>query len=183
MSPLFLLALLLLLVGIVAIIGSRRARSATGLPSGRVVYADTSRWQRAERPLFSRRHQLAGKPDYLVRENCARENRAIVPVEVKSSRAPAQGPREGHILQLAAYCLLVEETEGARPTFGIIKYADEAFRVDNTQELDRALLATLDAMRRDLAHGQAHRSHADPARCRRCGVRAACDERLDALAG
>jgi CRISPR-associated exonuclease Cas4 len=178
MNPLFWLALFLLLVGIVAIVGSRRAKSASGLPAGRVIYADTSRWQRAERPLFSREHRLTGRPDYVVRENRARENRAIVPVEVKSSRAPAQGPREGHILQLAAYCLLVEEIERVRPAYGIIKYADEAFRVDNTRELSRTLLVTLDAMRRDLAGGQAHRSHADPARCRRCGVRAACDERL-----
>ena len=167
------LALILLLVGVAVLMWSRRARRATGLPGGKVIYADTSRWQRAERPLFSRQHQLTGKPDYLVREG-----RAIIPVEVKSSRAPAEGPRAGHVLQLAAYCLLVEETEGVRPTYGIVKYADETFRVDNTAELRRTLLSTLDAMRRDLNRGKSRRSHADAARCRRCGVRAACDERL-----
>jgi CRISPR-associated exonuclease Cas4 len=173
MNLLVWLALILLLVGIAAIVFSRRTRSTTGLPPGRVVYADTSRWQRAARPLFSRQHQLTGKPDYLVREG-----RAIIPAELKSSRAPADSPRASHILQLAAYCLLVEETEGVRPAYGIIKYADEAFRVDNTPALRQALVKTLEAMRRDLARGGAHRSHADPARCRRCGVRAACDERL-----
>jgi CRISPR-associated exonuclease Cas4 len=116
---------------------------------------------------------LAGKPDYVVRDG-----RAIIPVEVKSSRAPAEGPRQGHLLQLAAYCLLVEETEGVRPAYGILSYADQAFRVDNTHELRRALLATLETMRRDLARDRSRRSHADPARCRRCGVRAECDERL-----
>jgi len=173
MNLLIWLGLILLLVGAAAIIWSRRARGATGLPSGRVIYADTSRWQRAARPLFSRQHQLTGKPDYLVREG-----RAIIPAELKSSRAPADGPRASHTLQLAAYCLLVEETEGVRPAYGIIKYADEAFRVDNTPALRQALVKTLEAMRRDLARGGAHRSHADPARCRRCGVRAACDEKL-----
>ena len=167
------LALFLLAAGVVAVVWSRRARQATGLPTGRVVYADTSRWQRAERPLFSRQHRLTGKPDYLVREG-----RAIIPVEIKSSRAPAGGPRESHILQLAAYCLLVEETEGVRPAYGIVKYADEAFRVDNTPALRRALMETLDTMRRDLTRGGAQRSHSDPARCRRCGVLAACGERL-----
>jgi CRISPR-associated exonuclease Cas4 len=167
------LALILLLVGVVALMWSRRARRTAGLPGGKVIYADTSRWQRAERPLFSRQHQLTGKPDYLVREG-----RAIIPVEVKSSRAPADGPRAGHVLQLAAYCLLIEETEGVRPTYGIVKYADDAFRVDNTAELRHTLLSTLDAMRRDLNRGKSRRSHADAARCRRCGVRAACDERL-----
>jgi CRISPR-associated exonuclease Cas4 len=174
-APLFTLAAIALLIaGVAALVLSRRARSKTGLPAGQVIYSDTSRWQRAERPLFSRRHQLAGRPDYVVREG-----RAVVPVEVKSSRSPASGPREGHILQLAAYCLLVEETQGARPAYGIIQYADRAFRVDNTPELARTLLATLDAMRRDVARGRSHRSHSDAARCRRCGVRSVCEERLD----
>jgi len=168
------IALILLLAGMVSVLLSRRARSEAGLPPGQVIYADTSRWQRAERPLFSRQYQLTGKPDYLVREG-----RAIIPVEVKSSRAPAEGPRQGHILQLAVYCLLVEEAEHVRPAYGIVKYADHAFRVDNTAELRRTLLATLEAMRRDLAWGESRRSHSDPARCRRCGVRAACGERLD----
>jgi len=173
MNPLALLALILLLVGVVVLMWSRRARRATGLPSGKIIYADTSRWQRTERPLFSQQHQLTGKPDYVVREG-----RTIIPVEVKSLRAPSDGPRAGHVLQLAAYSLLVEEAEGVRPAYGIVKYADEAFRVDNTAELRRTLLSTLDAMRRDLNRGKSRRSHADPARCRRCGVRAACDERL-----
>jgi len=167
------LALVLVLIGVAALVWSRRTRRATGLPAGQIVYADTSRWQRAERSLFSRQHQLTGKPDYVVREG-----RALIPVEVKSTRAPTDGPREGHALQLAAYCLLVEETEGVRPAYGIVKYADETFRVNNTAELRRTLLSTLDAMRRDLNRGKSRRSHADAARCRRCSVRAACDERL-----
>ena len=167
--------LALLIAGVAALVLSRRARRSAGLPAGQVIYSDTSRWQRAERPLFSRKHQLTGKPDYLVREGRAR---ALIPVEVKSSRAPASGPRHGHVLQLAAYCLLVQETEGTRPAYGLIRYADQTFRVDNTPELGRALLATLDAMRRDMARGKSRRSHQDPARCRRCGVRAACQERL-----
>jgi len=174
-APLFIIAALALLIaGIAAIVLSRRAWSETRLPAGQIIYSDASRWQRAERPLFSRRHQLAGKPDYVVRQG-----RAIIPVEVKSSRAPTAGPREGHVLQLAAYCLLVEETEGARPAYGLIKYADQTFRVDNTLELTRTLLATLDAMRHDMGRGQSRPSHTDPARCRRCGVRASCEERLD----
>ena len=173
MNSLIWLALILLILGMAAVVLARRTRSAAGLPTGQVIYSDTSRWRRAERPLFSRRHQLAGKPDYLVREG-----RTIIPVEVKSQRAPAAGPHKGHILQLAAYCLLVEETENARPAYGLIHYADQTVRIDNTPELTRTLLATLDAMRRDMDRGEAHRSHDDPARCRRCGVQAACDERL-----
>ncbi len=106
------------------------------------------------------------------------ENILVDPASRDVSLIDFATARQGHVLQLAAYCLLVEETEGVRPAYGIIKYADQAFRVDNTRELRRTLLATLDAMRRDLARDQSRRSHSDPARCRRCGVRAACDERL-----
>ena len=173
MNVLIWLALVLLILGTAAIVLSRRTRSEAGLPQGQVIYSDTSRWQPAERSLFSRRHQLAGKPDYVVREG-----RAIIPVEVKSSRAPASGPREGHVLQLAAYCLLVEETERARPAYGIVRYADQTFRVENTPALRQELLSALDAMRGDLARGDSRRNHADPGRCRRCGYRDACDERL-----
>ena len=118
-----------------------------GLPIGRVIYSDTSGWQALEKPLFSQTHRLAGKPDYLVQQG-----RAIIPVEVKSSNAPADGPRRSHILQLAAYCLLIEETYRQRPKYGIVKYADRMFAVDYTDALQAALLDVMAAMREDVAH-------------------------------
>ncbi len=167
------LAVVLLLIGLAAWALSRQLRSTTGLPAGRVISADTSRWLPTSRPLFSRTHRLTGKPDYVVRDG-----KFSIPVEVKSSRAPANGPRQGHVLQLAAYCLLVSETEGQRPTHGLIKYADAVFKIDYTPALERATLETLNAMRRALASKSARRNHTDPARCASCGYRHACDERL-----
>ncbi len=153
---------------------SARLRQRAGLPAGRVIYSDAGAWRRNEQPLYAARYQLVGKPDYLVRA----EDGAIIPVEVKSGAAPAQ-PREGHVLQLAAYCLLVEETLGARPAYGIIQYADRQFAVDYTPRLEAQLLQWLGALQRDAAlpYGPA-RSHEAPARCATCGVRAACDQRL-----
>ena len=58
----------------------------------------------AAEPLYASGANLAGKPDYLVRRW-----RYVLPVEVKSGPAPAE-PYRSHVLQLAAYCLLVEET-------------------------------------------------------------------------
>ncbi|MBN1889065.1 MAG: Dna2/Cas4 domain-containing protein [Thermoflexales bacterium] len=167
------LALLLLLAGGLAWALSHRAHAASGLPGGHLVSADTSRWLPTDRPLFSKRHHLSGKPDYLLRQR-----RELIPVELKSARAPEDGPREGHILQLAAYCLLVAETEGRRPTHGIIKYADAAFQVDYTPALERSLLNTLRAMRQDKARDRVKRNHTEAARCASCGYRHACDEQL-----
>ncbi len=162
---LILLALLLWLL-------SSRLRKDNGLPEGDVVYSDTGAWQRNDRSLFSERHQLTGKPDYLIRNGDA-----IVPVEIKSGVAPAQ-PRDGHVLQLAAYCLLVEEELGAKVPRGIIQYSDRQFVIQYSRELHNTLLRTLEHMRADAEADDAARSHNQPWRCSSCGVRAACDERL-----
>ncbi len=168
-----LLALLLILIGLFVLWLGRRSQAEAGLPSGQVIYSDTRGWQALEKPLFSRSYRLTGKPDYIVQQG-----RAIVPVEVKSARAPAAGPRRSHVLQLAAYCLLIEEAYQQRPKYGIVKYADRMFAIDYTEELQAMLLDVIAAMRDDLARGEAQRSHQEPVRCVRCGYRQACDERL-----
>lgn len=167
-----LLALALALMGLALLVWSQRQRRAAGLPKGRLVYADTGAWQRCVRSLFSSRYQLAGKPDYVVEERGR-----VVPVEVKPGRT-ASRPYEGDILQLAAYCLLVEEHHGCRPRYGYLKYSQGVFRIDYTDSLRRQLLARLDAMRRDLETGNASPSHAEPQRCLGCGHREVCSERL-----
>ena len=160
----------LLILGLVLLWLARRGRTSSGLPQGRVIYTDTGGWNRLQRPLFSREFQLTGKPDYLVADGDE-----IIPVEVKSGRAPAQ-PYPSHTLQLAAYCLLVEACYGRQPPYGIIKYDDGAFEVDYTAALEDDLLAMLEDMRADLDAGDAPRNHEDVRRCRACGYRAQCDE-------
>src|SRR5687768_8042382 len=71
---------------------------------GRVVASD-SVVSRPSRVLRSARHGLAGKPDYLVEEQGR-----IVPVELKPTRE-SNSPWLRDVVQLAAYCLLLEETE------------------------------------------------------------------------
>jgi len=165
--------LILLALGLLMLWLGRRKRARSGLPQGRVIYADTGGWDRLDRPLFSHELLLTGKPDYLVADGAD-----LIPVEVKSNRAPNQ-PYQSHLLQLAAYCLLVEECYGRKPPYGIIKYADRAFEVDYAPGLEQELLATLDHMRADLADGGASRNHDEPHRCRACGHRSRCDQRLE----
>jgi CRISPR-associated exonuclease Cas4 len=163
---------ILLALGLLLLWLAQRGWARSGLPQGRVVYTDAGGWGRLERPLFSREFLLTGKPDYLVADGPD-----VIPVEVKSGRAPAQ-PYASHLLQLAAYCLLVEECYGRQPPYGIIKYDDRAFELDYTPELEEELLATLDNMRADLADGDASRSHDEPRRCLSCGHREQCDQQL-----
>jgi CRISPR-associated exonuclease Cas4 len=115
---------------------------------------------------------LTGKPDYLVQQNGK-----IIPVEVKSGRAP-EAPYDSHIYQLAAYCLLVEKTYHTRPPYGIIHYENRDFAVDYTHELENALVDLLVEMKRDEHKKDVPRSHEQPGRCAKCGYRKVCDQRL-----
>ncbi len=169
---LHILTLLLLLLAAVLFWLARRTRARTGVPSGRVIAADVGSWQRLDRPLFSRRYRLTGRPDYIVADGPN-----LIPVEVKSGPAPSQ-PYASHVLQLAAYCLLVAETSGRRPPYGILHYADRTFEIPYTRELEEEVLATLKAMRRALALGDAPRNHDNPRRCAACGYREHCEQAL-----
>lgn len=164
---------LLLVLAVLLWLLAGRVRQSTGLPTGQVVYSDTGAWGRVERPLFSHSLHLTGKPDYLVREGGA-----VIPVEVKSGRAPTSGAYAAHIYQLAAYCALVQEAYGQRPRYGLIKYADKLLRVDYTHELENELFELLDEMRADADSTVVSRSHDSAARCAACGFRAVCGQAL-----
>lgn len=172
----FLIALVLLLLLAALALGwrARRLRAQSGVPYvARVVYADTGAWERAPRPLFSRRLGLAGKPDYLVQIGDQ-----VIPVEVKPGRT-AREPRLSDVLQLMAYGLLVAEDTGRAPSHGLLKYRDALYRIEFTPELQQHLDDTLAAMRLDLLAPEVDRSHADTWRCRACGYRDSCDQALD----
>ena len=164
---------LLLIAGALLLRSSQRLRRASGLPAGTVISADMGTWRSCETPFFSSRHRLTGRPDYLVTSA-----RSIVPVEVKSGCAPDE-PHRGHLLQLAAYCLLVEETYGRKVPYGLLHYTDATLRVDFGPHLRSELRAALGEMRLARSARSVRRSHEEPARCARCGVRHACRERLD----
>jgi CRISPR-associated exonuclease Cas4 len=167
------IGLALLLVVIAVWLWSRGLQQKTGLPQGDVIYTDSGTWYRNQKPLFANALRLVGKPDYLVEQH----DGMIIPVELKSSRAP-QEPREGHLLQLAAYCLLVEENYGIRPGFGIIQYKDKAFAVDYDEDLEDELLEVLDEMRDGFLEEELDRDHNDWRKCAKCGVRSHCYQRL-----
>ncbi|MCK6538526.1 MAG: CRISPR-associated protein Cas4 [Anaerolineales bacterium] len=151
---------------------SNRQRKAAGLPGGRVIYTDTRGWSKLEKPLYYAPLDLTGKPDYLIEQNGK-----IIPVEVKSGRAP-EAPYDSHIYQLASYCLLVEKTYAKRPPYGIIHYENRDFAVDYTRELESSLLDLLAEMNRDERRKELPRSHEQASRCKRCGFRDVCDQRL-----
>jgi len=166
------IGLVLLFIAFIFFWQSGRQRRAAGLPGGRVIYTDTHGWAKIEKPLFYAALDLTGKPDYLIEKNGQ-----IIPVEVKSSRAP-DAPYDSHIYQLAAYCLLVEKTYAKRPPYGIIHYEGRDFAVDYTRALEQSLIELLTEMKQDEFKKNVDRSHDQASRCKRCGFREACDQKV-----
>lgn len=166
------LAVLLLLLALLLFVLALRMRRKTGLPWVRIVASDTGLGSRWQEPLFAPRYGLTGKPDYLLKQGIYH-----VPVEVKPGRQATQ-PYASDLLQLAAYCLLVEAAFGQAPPYGLLRYAEQTFRLDYTPAVRADLLALLDAMRADLEAEDCARSHDDPRRCQGCGFLAQCDEAL-----
>ena len=161
-----------LLCGIGLLLLAMRQRRRSGLPEGRVVYADPGLWGKPERPFYSAALGLTGKPDYILTQHGV-----TYPVEVKSGWAPP-APYDSHIYQLAAYCLLIEDTTNQPPPYGLLKYRNRTFAIDYTPAMEHAVLEVVDEIRRQKTRGEALRSHQEPRRCARCGYRHTCDQRL-----
>lgn len=151
----------LLVAGAIAWARGRQQRR-----TGRLVDSDLP--GRPGRGWRSARYRISGRPDE-VREL---PDGRWVPVELKSRAAPRGGPPVSHQVQVAAYCLLVEESTGRAPPFGLLRYGDGVeFRVEWTSALRRRLLD----IRREVTLPYDGRALPSPARCSKCPWRASCD--------
>jgi CRISPR-associated exonuclease Cas4 len=119
--------------------------------------------------LRSRRYRIQGRPDALRQLSDGR----WVPVEVKSRWSPPNGPSWSHLVQVWAYCLLVEEETGRSPPFAVLRYADREFRVPWHTEARHELLR----LKAELLRPYDGRATPSPSRCARCPWFSACDVR------
>lgn len=147
--------------------------TATGLPSGEIVYSDAGG---TARPLAARRYPLVGKPDYVV----LTPEGLRVPVEIKSARAPRplrgeSMPRHEDVLQVVAYLIILDDLF-TPPRYGLLRYADATFEVPYAPELRAEVLDLLDEMRALDGDGQPPRGDPAAAKCRSCAFRAICDD-------
>jgi CRISPR-associated exonuclease Cas4 len=165
-------SILFLLIGLIFFIISKHQRRQAGIPAGKVIFADTGKWRKLEKPLFDPHLRLTGKPDYLVMQGDQ-----VIPIEVKSRVAP-RGPYDSHIYQLAAYCLLVQQEYGNRPDYGIIHYRNQTYAVDFTPKLEESIKVTIREMQAQIRRSNIDRSHDNPQYCEHCGYRSLCDQSL-----
>jgi CRISPR-associated exonuclease Cas4 len=165
-------AVIVLLAAVLLFFISLVINRRTGVPEGRIVYADPGLWGKTEKPMYDSELGLTGKPDYLVKKN-----NQVIPVEVKSMWAP-QTPYDSHRLQLGAYCILVDRSMNVRPPYGLLRYRNRTFRINFTDDFETEVIDILEDIRSHKDMEEVCRSHDHPNRCARCGYRNRCDQRL-----
>jgi len=167
-----LISLAAIILAAILLIAARLIRRSTGLPEGKIVFADHGQWGKTEKSLYDSMLGLTGKPDYLVRRN-----QSVIPVEIKSMWAP-RSPYNSHLLQLGAYCLLVEKAFNHRPAYGLLRYRNRTFRIPFTSDLENDVLDVIGEIQSHKELDEVCRSHDQSNRCARCGYRNHCDQRL-----
>jgi CRISPR-associated exonuclease Cas4 len=171
------LALLLFALAIIILLRNERIyqqrrliaerHHALGLPTGELVYEDADGQGTL---LFSDQYPLVGKPDYVVKL----DDQRLIPVELKLSTHNTTTPYSNHILQLAAYCLILEDYAERPPTHGILRYADREFTIDYTPALRKKVIRLLEEMARCNEQQAPPLQKQRPAKCHSCTFQSIC---------
>ena len=140
---------------------------ALGLPEGELVYEDADG---LGEPLSSSGYPLVGKPDYVVKLADGRP----VPIELKLNVHDVTAPHSNHMIQLAAYCLILEDYFVQAPTHGILRYADREFTVEYTPALKKKVIRLLTEMARCNEQQPPPLAKQRVAKCRVCTFQAIC---------
>lgn len=109
-----------------------------GTLSEKHIYSDTQ--SIPGEVLYSDVLKLKGKPDYIIKKGDT-----YVPVEVKTGKTPTY-PYKNHIMQLVAYCALVEGNYQKKVTHGVIKYPENEFQIEYTDARKRELADIINEM-------------------------------------
>ena len=168
MFGVFSLGVFFLILSYIVVRHVNQRKKTLHLPSGKITYTDL---HTLAQPLFSSTYRLTGKPDFILKQKDA-----WIPVEYKSGRY--ETPPIYHILQVAAYCQLIEDTEHSVVPYGWVVYPTGRFQVAFSAQLRFQLQKVLDEIRCAKKSGWVELNHYSPRKCRRCSFRVVCPYRL-----
>jgi len=106
---------------------------------------------------------ITGKPDRIMKVK-----NKYIPIEYKSSSR--EKPEMGHLLQLGAYFIIIEEELGEVP-YGFLEYKNRSFKVKNNDELRRMVIERVTDIRNN---NNPHRNHNNPGKCAKCPFKTTC---------
>jgi CRISPR-associated protein Cas4 len=139
--------------------------------TGKIVYEDL---QKPSKSLYSNTLSLCGKPDYILKL----KKNIVIPVEVKTGNH--KQPKKHHIMQLIAYCQLVQETYHKSVPYGLLIYYDSKsqFKIPYDHNYKKALSATIDTMKKQVKNGNVLRNHTSLKKCLTCSMGNFCNQKL-----
>lgn len=112
---------------------------------------------------------IFGKPDRIVKKG----GQTVI-YEYKTRKAPPK-PYGDHIMQIGTYFLLFENTYRKRADFGIIKYKDREFRIENSSGLREQVLNKIDLFIKETEDPEnILRNHNNYGKCHNCQYKALC---------
>ena len=136
------------------------------LPEGKIVYQDADG---TGEPLLATSHPLSGKPDYVI----LAPDGAPIPVELKLSMESAE-PLRHHVMQLAAYFVILEDLYEQPPAYGVLRYANKDFTIQYTEALKRKVLRRLAEMERCDEQHPPMLTHQSASKCHACPFQPIC---------
>jgi CRISPR-associated protein Cas4 len=156
-----------MILSIVSIYVMVQARRRFSIPSGKGFYQDLGSKGKI---LRSESYGISGKPDMI-----KRKRHKLIPYEYKSGNSDS--PREGHVFQMAAYFLILEENfPRFSVPYGILKYNNTSFVIRNEKRMRERLLYVVEEMRSQYA--EPTRNHKSRVRCLRCSFNEICEQSL-----
>lgn len=169
----FILLIFIWIIGIVFLIISGYLRKSAnlerekfGIPPGEIKYIDSVRVVKPK-VLYSNKYRLKGKPDMIILQD-----NQFIPIEHKPT---SNKVFDNHIMQLMAYCLLVEEVYKIRPDYGILVLKDgKKEKIKFTDERREKLIDVLEEMREIISKSKMPYHFIGKNKCRSCGYEKFC---------
>ncbi len=136
---------------------------------GKITYSDI---HRIEKPLFSKKYMIAGKPDYIVEKKGFK-----IPVELKTGYS--NNPKNNHVYQLAAYCHLIEEKYQTFVPYGVLVYNNSyEYKIPFNPKVRLELENIIKDMRYSMKTKNISRNHNDSKKCSSCNMREYCKNKM-----
>lgn len=147
----------------------KRVKKTQKIQEGKITYSDLNK---PSKTFFSKKYLIAGKPDYIVKKDDK-----YYPVELKTGKN--KYPQLNHVLQLAAYCHLLEENFGEFVPYGVLVYNNEqSYKINYNPKIRFELESTIKDMQYTMKTDNIARNHNNKNRCRHCSMRKYCDKKI-----
>ena len=147
----------------------KKTKEKYKIQQGKITYNDLIA---PAKPLFSKKYMIAGKPDYIIKNNSR-----YIPVEFKSGNHSY--PMKNHVLQLAAYCQLIEDNYNDFVPFGVLVYNNNSdFKIPFDPKTRYELENTVKKMRYILRTENISLNHSDSNKCKTCSMKNNCNIKI-----